>query len=140
MFLICFKFFIIYLQKNILLMEKIERLHKTFFGKTIDLSKIVSISDAKFDGSDDYSPYVYFEMHFQLLDKPIIHKHYLWDYGEGKTYETDECLFELHYCGSHYYKQFPKKIDGQYVAVINLQKKVDELIDIWKKYIESSCD
>ena len=113
------------------------RLFKTFYGATIDLSKIVSISDAKFN-NEEYYLNTYFEIYFQLLDKPFIYEKRLFVEGNDNHYETDECSFDWQ-DGNCYTKQTPKMKNGKYVACINLQKHIDKLIKVWQQYV-GECD
>lgn len=97
---------------------------KTFIGKHIDLSKIVAISDAEFiDRMGNGGYYVGFKIHIQLMDKPI-------EYMRKITYQEEEQDFgkwpdRKRYCESDFIHRKP-------IAVVNLQRQVDELIRQWK--------
>lgn len=98
---------------------------KTFMGTHIDLSKIVSISDAYFINNLGDTNYYFkgafkagFDIHIQLLDKPI---HYEIDFIDREF--SDEYIPPLpkHWYGS-----------DSLIGVERLQKQVDELIQQWK--------
>lgn len=85
---------------------------KTFFGKHIDLDKLIAISEVKPSGYNS----VYFEMWFQLQDKPIIHdENFLGRYDEYPNMTA-----------YHNAVVAPE--------IIKLQAKVDELIQVWKNH------
>lgn len=97
---------------------------KTFMGKHIDLSKVVSISDAEFFDRMGFGGYfVGFEMEVQLLDKPI-------KYERKLTYEERQQYEENH-------KKLPYGLQvstsQSILAVRNLQKQINELIQQWKE-------
>lgn len=101
---------------------------KTFIGKHIDLSKVVSISDAHFiDRMGSGGFYVGFEIHCQLLDQPIKYE---------RMFEYDEADYSGHrptpvtIQGS--YHQFYNANEEDILAVQRLQKQIDELIEQWK--------
>lgn len=84
-------------------------IYKTFYGKHIDLSKLISIDDAYYIdklGAGGYS--VGFDMHFQLLESPMHFRRYINNSIEKKDI----------------------------IAVANLQKQIDEIIQAWKNYVE----
>jgi hypothetical protein len=113
-----------------------EAIYKTFFGNHIDLSKVISISDAKFIGEFDFNNhqnwFVEFEIFCQLADKPIRHKRLL---------TANEIVFRDH-------SPFLRCVDGQEVkpfciggaflgnvlCVANLQNQINELVNIWRQY------
>lgn len=105
---------------------------KTFIGKHIDLSKVVSISDAYFEDNMGYGGYfASFEIDIQLRDEPIKYnrefKYDEYDYHNGNHTIT---LFdgrkvessELYDSDNHY----------EILAVRRLQQEINELIDQWK--------
>lgn len=103
----------------------VSQIVKTFIGKHIDLSKVVSISDAYFINRMTFGGYyVGFEIEVQLLDKPIKYE---------RPFEYDECVYDP--------KPMPVSISGEpldYVidqqellAVSRLQKQIDELVEQW---------
>jgi hypothetical protein len=105
---------------------------KTFIGRHIDLSKVVSISDAYFiDNMGSGGFYVGFEIHCQLLDSPIKYE---------RKFEYDEEDFSGHR---------PKPVttsissdlyflieDKDILAVQRLQKQINELVEQWKSVNE----
>lgn len=113
-----------------------ESIVKIFTGRHIDLSKIVSITDAYFInrmGSGGY--FVGFEIECQLLEKPIEFE---------KSFDYDEYT---HKDGTKV-----KMVNGEYqefhgyrsgygeeniLAVHRLQKQVDVIIEQWKEYNRS---
>lgn len=104
--------------------KSMERIRKTFIGKHIDLSKIVAISDARFlDRMGSVGFFVEFEIHVQLTDKPISYV---------RKFERDEA----EYFGES--NKRPEPIlnkEGKILAVVRLQKQIDELILQWKEVI-----
>lgn len=104
---------------------------KTFTGKNIDLSRVVSISDAYFIdkmGSGGY--YVGFEIHCQLLDAPIKYT---------RPFEYDEYTHEggvkvklingeFENTSNFLYGENHRRI----LAVRRLQAQINELIEQWK--------
>ena len=133
-------------------------LYKTFFGKTIDLSKIISISDVYIRdheyGSltrviwDDYM--IGFNIHCQLLDIPIvferginplegkiIEKEFRYSHDGGGTGITPVLYLMLK---NGKYKRASKILKNNNlwcdcVGIQNLQKQVDEFIDVWKNML-----
>lgn len=96
---------------------------KTFIGKHIDLSKVVAISDARFINRMGFGGYfVGFEIHCQLLDKPIIYER-KFDWDESERGDVRAIIY-----GED--EQTP-------LAVERLQKQIDELIEQWKQLKES---
>ena len=79
-------------------------IYKTFFGKYIDLSKLVFVSDAYFE---TYK--VHFELYFQILDVPIV-------YTRDLTF--NECGLD----------------DEYELAISNLQSQVNEIIKAWEDF------
>lgn len=103
---------------------------KTFIGKYIDLSKVVSISDAYFINRMGHGGYfVGFEIHCQLLEQPIKYERML-DWGEeGKGRDVKmvdgECAEPPNIFHGNQY-------DKDILAVHNLQKQIDELVEQWR--------
>jgi len=113
-------------------------IHKTFFGTHIDLSKIIEISDAYYiDQMGHGGLSVGFKIIVQLRDKPI--------YFSRDLDSDEEVNFRIieEDSGGSYHEV--KMIDGtwkkynqvfslmdQILAVQNLQKQIDELIQVWK--------
>lgn len=93
---------------------------RTFMGTHMDLSKIVSISDARFiDRMGSGGFFAGFDIHIQLLDKPV---HY-----EVKFDNNDEADYNT------YHRPVPiMGRSGVPLAVERLQKQVDGLIQQWK--------
>lgn len=115
---------------------KTQPIVRTFFGKHIDLSKVISISDAYFIdrmGSGGY--YVGFDIQAQLLDNPIRYEREFEHCESGR--DCDHRPYPLRMDGrqvpaSHYHNS---KTDEDIMAVIRLQEQVDELIEQWKEVI-----
>lgn len=106
---------------------------KTFFGKHIDLSKVVSISDAYFIdrmGSGGY--YVGFDIEVQLMENPIHYRReFKWD---EKDYEGSKPKVKLvNGKLEDAFTFFSDKFNTRILAVNRLQKQVDELIEQWKQ-------
>lgn len=96
---------------------------KTFICKHIDLSKVVSISDAYFiDNMGHGGWFVGFHMDVQLMDSPISYR---------RALNSSECIFEKRHILIY---GRDKKIP---LAVENLQKQIDQLIIQWKEVIEN---
>lgn len=114
-------------------------IYKTFFNKHIDLSKIVSITDAYYIGSlyTSGGSSVGFDIHIQLLDSPM---HYRRNFSieeverndpikvDGTTLRFEDCQ-----CESETY-------DPDILAVHNLQKQIDVLVKVWKLWKDSEND
>jgi hypothetical protein len=93
-------------------------IYKTPFGKHIDLSKLVSISDAYFIDRMGYGGwFVGFDMHFQLMDNPILFERELVEDKEYTFHDKHQLIQE----------------GGQPIAVVNMQKQIDEIIKAWKE-------
>lgn len=89
-------------------------------GKHVDFSKVVAISDARFVdrmGSGGY--FVEFEIDIQLLDKPLKYSR-SFDY-----YEMDRMSDRL----KPLYHS-----NGKTLAELNLQKQIDQIVELWKEY------
>lgn len=112
---------------------------KIFTGKHIDLSKIVSISDAEFFnrmGSGGWS--VGFEIECQLLDKPIRYE---------RSLAADEYKFDNHYrlvtfmasgnLTSVHISDLNCDSIKSSLAICRLQDQIDEIIKLWKEYKDS---
>jgi len=81
--------------------------------------------------------FVGFDMHFQLMDNPIIYKRRL---------EENECKLHPSENGKPYFWELTLT-DGTYIrgirnknllCLVNLQKQIDEIVKVWKEYIEYS--
>jgi len=126
-------------------------IYKTWFGKHIDLSKIVSISDAEII-KHDYDM-IGFTIHCQLLDQPIIHCH---DSDIWKSF-TNVKIVEQELNGNYKVRnvlgfhgidgkdyadyQLSENLD-KFKPTHELQQKIDELVKVWKAFKESqqSCE
>jgi len=105
----------------------------------IDLSKILSISDAHFiDRMGEGGWFVGFEILFQLQDQPLKFMRGLRDPDEIRWHRAtinDRGNFELAYLnpdGSIEFRQ--RHIPGlPILAVVNLQAEIDDLVAVWKK-------
>lgn len=94
---------------------------KTFIGKYMDLSKVVSISDAYFIDHMGHGGYFAgFEIHIQLLEKPIEYM---------RSIDAD-------HSGIRPCPIFNEA--GKILGVAELQKEVDELVEQWRKVNESN--
>lgn len=104
-------------------------IYKTFFNIHIDLDKIVSISDAYFINRSfrDFGHGVAFDIHIQLLNKPIHYEREL-TYEEQNQDTCNPILIDNNkiYSGHNI-------DDTNILAVQNLQKQVDEIIQAWKE-------
>jgi hypothetical protein len=112
-----------------------KRIYKTFWGQYIDLSKVVSVSPAKF-----YDNTVYFDVFFEFSNTSVHYQRALStvnEKGYGVDYENVEVKGE--YAGWRTWVELtPKKNEeGEYVAVVNLQKQIDSLIQDWREYINN---
>lgn len=120
-----------------------ERIYKTFWGQYIDLSRLVSVSNARMvDHENKYTSFkqVCFNMFFDRTDAPVTYRRGLvFDDGCSlKDFETDEAIY-TYSIGGGFFNQAPKKnSNGEYVAVVNLQKQIDSLIKDWKEYINTT--
>ena len=107
-------------------------IYKTFFGSHIDLSKLVSISNAQFIdrmGSGGY--YVGFHMDFQLLDRPLV-KEFELTVEENPWIEEGNNAYSLLLTdGTVHNDKHPPADESTIQAVANLQMKIDALIKVW---------
>lgn len=93
---------------------------ETFFGEYIDLDKIVSISKAEFIDRMGHGGYfVGFKIRCQLIKEPIVYRREL---------ERDEYQYET---GKGHRIVYGKDSYTP-LAVVRLQKQVDELVQQWK--------
>ena len=82
-------------------------IYKTWFGKHIDLSKVVSISSPY---QIDHRGHIGFKIYCQLLENPIVHRTFFqWNLDNGYELKEKE-----------------------------LQQKINELVEVWKKFKENS--
>lgn len=105
-------------------------------ARHIDLSKILSISDAYFIDR----MIVGFEIRFQLQDQPFEFKRGLRDPDEMRWHQptiNDRGHFELAYLKPDGGIEFhQRQLRGLPVlAVVNLQKEIDDLVAVWKKCV-----
>jgi hypothetical protein len=118
-----------------------KRIYKTFWGQYIDLKRLVSVSNAHLvDNENEYSCHkqVCLNMFFDRTETPVVYRRNLvFDPSDDcKNFETEEALYT--YCSGGWYTQDPKKNEqGEYIAVVNLQKQIDSLIQDWKEYINN---
>ena len=125
-----------------------KKLHKTFFGLTIDLSKIASIGNAylksrgarrssiwvcfniMFDGGKEYNfKRKMEEGEFKTITKYQQCGHTNW------TYMADVDYMKIKFEDKYRYIPKAMKADkGKCLAIQNLQKQVDELIKVWGEY------
>lgn len=115
-------------------------IYKTFYGKHIDLSKLVSIDNVYFTNRMSAGGYfVGFDMYFQLLDNPIYFRRHLNEF-EYRYIKNEKCFL-----GDEPYRSEICMVDGSWksysgedseniLAVANLQKQVDEIIKAWTDY------
>ena len=107
-------------------------IYKTFCGKHIDLSKLVSIQDTYIRFNSDSKRYfVCYKMYFQLMDNPIRH------YKELETFlheEASHILTKEYQLGEISAYDFVQKKGDEIKAV--MQKQVDEIIKAWKDFRE----
>lgn len=134
---------------------KQERIVKIFTGRHIDLDSVISISDVQVGNT--YCPndlYFEFEIHCKLHDKPITYSRYA-SHAEKEhvklTFNQEKVnLFcykmadgtncSIHHDNrfSEYYLQENKYT--QTLAAQNLQKQIDELVLMWKNYINQNIN
>ena len=126
-----------------------KKIYKTFYGETIDLSKVSSISQAglKIKSKNNLgTPYVYFKVSFvgckEYIYKRKLHK------GEYEivtkyekcghsnfTYMANVDYIKVMFDDKSRYLKKAKKADvNKCIAVQNLQKQVDNFICDWKTY------
>lgn len=101
-----------------------DRIVRTFMGTHLDLSKIVSISDAQFIDRMGYGGwYVSFEIIVQLSDNPIIYTR-KFDYDEYTYNEKHELV----------YWKYPNGRESKIpLAVKRLQDQIDGLVKQWRQ-------
>jgi hypothetical protein len=113
-------------------------IYKMFFGKHIDLDKIVAISDAYYYKINSH--FVGFDIECQLLEKTI-HYETCMDLTNDAKWFSDKDPYGTHI-----------KLDGDIwihednlrtsdykniSAIKQLQKKIDEIVKVWKYYKEN---
>ena len=108
-------------------------IYKTWFGQHIDLSKIVSISDAYWiDRMGSGGWFVGFHMEVQLRDKPLCFE---FDYEPYVT-TSDKDVSRDQTWSSGYDMQRKWAAIWSKEAEAGLQVKIDELISAWKAHRE----
>lgn len=109
-------------------------IHSPLLKRHIDLDKIAAISDAYFmDHMGSGGWFVGFEIHMQLLDKPI-----KWARGFAED-EKDYSYTPGHHNGVFYLvftdgsKDTRDSVEGKTIlAVDRLQREIDELVRLWR--------
>ena len=108
-------------------------IYKTFFGSYIDLSKLVSISNAYFIdrmGSGGY--YVGFHMDFQLMDRSLV-KEFKLTTKESPWLKNGNSAYSLLLTdGTIDDNPHPPVDESTIQAVANLQKQIDAIIKVWR--------
>jgi hypothetical protein len=109
--------------------------HSGLLRRHIDLDAIVSVSDAYFmDHMGSGGWFVGFEIHFQLLDKPIKYVRGFRD--DEQHYEMGEKTsgaFYLTFTDGTKDRAHSKANEGKTIlAVHRLQQEVNELVKLWK--------
>ncbi len=125
-------------------------IYKTFFGKHIDLSKLISISDAEwFHNYRGLSLYtIKFEMIFQLMDVPIVYERAVNEETELVYEKINEDYYynllmsngtkeKFHTSDIHCISE---EIGRKSQAVVTLQEQVDEIIKTWKNFKKEKQD
>lgn len=117
-------------------------IYKTFTGHTIDLDKLVVITQAKAAYSDNYGYYccVSFSMYFQSLIKPVIYERAL----NSTEYEEEENNVDVEgrivtvrphiNRPQHNRPRNLKRENGRPLCEINLDKQIQEIIDAWENW------
>jgi hypothetical protein len=107
-------------------------IYKTWFGKHIDLSKVVSISDVLH--KDDK---LLFEIEYQLEEKP---RYYIFAYNPLTEFPLMQTIIPEGFIGIDG-KEYPKYTlqDNLYKfkPAVELQQKIDELVKVWKDFKKS---
>ena len=113
--------------------KNMDSIYKLFTGKYIDLSKMISVSNAEFIHKINRGWDVRFEINFQLLDNPLVYQRSFSNeefYYSREPYEL--CAYDIN--GGLISEN---KIDinsNNLLAVHNLQKQIDNFIQDWRKY------
>lgn len=114
-------------------------IYKTFFGKHIDLSKVISISDASVQYVEYNQIYARFEIECMLLEHPIVHREEISHHHEPITTSTkDTILFRSPMVTLiDDTKILLRKADHKKIKEVHeLQLKIDELVEVWKKSLK----
>lgn len=110
------------------------RIFKSEHFGHIDLDKIVRVGDAYFiDNMGSGGWYVGFNVDVQLRDAPLEYCRelsYMEENGEAKF---DKCHLLALTNGTWTSESYMVSGDTKIVAVVNLQKEVDALVEEWKK-------
>lgn len=124
-------------------------IYKLFFGRHIDLDKIVSISDAYNFHQHGWN--VGFEIDCQLLDKPIIYQRQFQNETEQR-WISDENESPSSATGIHLVLSDGSLISEnavirpaiyaqhQFMAEKNLQIQIDEVVSVWKMFKKEGKD
>jgi hypothetical protein len=104
-----------------------DSIHKTFFGRFIDLSQLVSVSEAQFSGYRWIR--VGFEMDFKFMEKPIVFERILTD----DEYRNDKDRVRL-VDGSWVVASNTIDDHTKVLAVQNLQTQINEIVQAWMDY------
>jgi len=106
---------------------------ETFLGEYIDLDKVVSISKARFiDRMGWGGYYVGFEIKCQLLKEPIVFERKL----EHDEYEYTPIPIDSKF-PENGYRIIYGNDNSTPLAVIRLQKQIDDLVQQWIDYKNS---
>ena len=100
-------------------------IHKTFFKKYIDLNRLVSITSPELC-VDCGGVYIQIEMHFQLIENPVIHKEYV-------AYNSRPDNYHIKYDEKREGRFFVEKLmfrmkDGSYMKLQDISNRDDTLI------------
>lgn len=108
-------------------------IYKTFYGKHIDLSKIVSISDARATWKGHEGLKVRFEIQFQLMDVPVEYSRDITDdeRERGKELKGSWQSLKIVDGGSMDYYGHIDTTEPKLLCINNLQKQIDEIIFNW---------
>jgi len=111
-----------------------ETIVKTFIGKYIDLSKVVSISDAYFiDRMGHGGFYVGFHIDCQLMDKPIEYVR-KFEYDEmGKNEREQYAPILVNGEAADFFFDTRGEGNKKILAVSRLQKQIDDLVEQWRE-------
>jgi hypothetical protein len=110
-------------------------IYKTKMGLTIDLDKIIGITDAGLIKVESFECTVGFTIFLQGSDKPIIFKRPLYP-SEYEKERRGLLLKDGNYISLREFTQQTKYLlsDKNIAAVDNLQEQVNDLILVWNEY------
>jgi hypothetical protein len=102
-------------------------IYKTFTGKYIDIDRLISISDAYFE-REQHGYMIVFDMHFQLLEKPIRYHEFFFHYVD-EHFGSEEIVKRLKFDATQ--EDVMNEL-GEKRILQPFQNKINEIIKVWE--------